>query len=476
MSLKKYYLFISLIFSVVLSMPIAHASVNDDLNSYFNSLGFSSNVTSPQAYHGQQAGYYTGGSVFMRSATRDVQLVQLELPSFRSGCSGIDLYTGGFSFINSDQIIPLMQNIMNNSASYAFTLAMETASPALANVMKYWNDFASKINQANINSCEMAESLVGGMWPRVRGAQQRVCQDIGSNSNGLFTDWAQAKQKCGTGNEFTNTMNKARNDPRYKNLVFDSGNITWKAIKQNNLFGSDDELAQFFMSLSGTVIIYKDGAGDDEPVKLSPPLPSLMDKDKNNLIKTLLEGGEVTTYKCDTLDVDGCLHPSKDGKILITKDKAFGNRIKNLLDDMVNKIIDDQPLTPEEIGLLQSTSLPIYKMLNVQAAFAKDKKIIDVSSYADAVATDILFQYLEQSLQIIRNNIAASQYSEAILAELKPNIDKELDQLRESQKTAYSRMAISIQLIQQTQVIERMLAGDLSTDLANSLSWARGLK
>lgn len=466
------------ILSFVLSLMFvqsACASVNQDLNSYFNSLGFSSNITSPQAYHGQQAGYYTGGSVFMRSATRDVQLVQLQLPSYRSGCSGIDIFTGGFSYINNDQMVALMQNIMNNAGSYAFTLALETASPSLANVMKYWNDFASKVNQANINSCEMAESLVGGMWPKVRGAQQRVCQDIGSNTKGLFTDWAQAKQKCGT-NEFNSTMDKARNDPRYKNLVFDNGNITWKAIKQNNLFGNDEELAQFFMSLSGTVIIYKDGTGDDAPVKFSPPLPSLMDKERNNLIKALLEGGEVTIYKCDTLDAEGCLHPSKDGKISISKDQGFGSRIKKLLDDMVDKIIDDKPLTQEEIGLLQSTSLPVYKMLNVQAAFAKDKQILDVSSDADAIATDILFQYLEQSLQIIRNNVSASQYSEAILAELRPNIDKELEQLREAQKTAYSRMAMSIQMIQQTQVIERMLAGDLSADLANSLSWAKGLK
>jgi len=472
MSLKKYI--ISLILPI-LYLNITHASVSEDLNNYFNSLGFSSNVTSPQAYHGQQAGFYTGGSVFARSAVRDVQLMQIELPSFRSGCSGIDIFTGGFSFINSDQIIPLMQNIMNNSASYAFTLAMETASPVLANVMKYWNDFASKVNQANINSCEMAESLVGGMWPKVRGAQQRVCQDIGSNTHGLFTDWAQAKQKCGNGDEFSKTMDKARTDPRYKNLVFDSGNITWKAIKQNNLFGSDDELAQFFMSLSGTVILYKNGTGDDASVTLSPPLPSLMDKDQNNLIKAILEGGDVTIYKCDTLDADGCLKP-KEGKLTILKENAFGNRIKLLLEDMVNKIISDEALTPEEIGLLQSTSLPIYKMLNVQAAFAKDKNILDIASYSEAVATDILFQYLEQSLIVIRNNVAATQYSEAILAELRPNIDKELDQLRESQKSAYSRMAISIQMIQQTQVIERMLAGDLSTDLSNSISWAKGLR
>lgn len=456
-------------------VPQALASVLDDMNNYFNALGFSSNITSPQAYHGQQAGYYTGGSAFMRSAVRDVQIVQIGLPSYRSGCSGIDLFSGGFSFIDSDQMMDLMHNIMNNSASYAFTLAMETASPALANVMKYWNDFASKVNQANINSCEMAESLVGGTWPRVRGAQQRVCQDIGSNTKGLFTDWAQAKQQCAT-TAFSSTMEKARHDPRYQGLVFDSGNIAWKAIKHNNLFGNDDELAQFFMSLSGTVIIYKDGEGDDAPIKLSPPLPSLMDKDKNNLIKALLEGGEVTIYQCDTLDEDGCLRPSNKGKITITKDQAFGGRIKSMLDDMADKIIDDLPLTDEEIGLLQSTSLPVYKMLNVQAAFSKDKKILDVSSYADTIAADIVFQYLEQSLQTIRNNLSAFQYSDVILAELRPNIDKALDQLREAQKTAYGRMAMSVQMIQQTQAIESMLAGGLSTDLANSLSWAKGLK
>lgn len=452
----------------------AFAGVNDDLNNYFNGLGFSSNVTSPQAYHGQQAGFYTGGSLFMRSPVRDVQIVQLDLPSYRSGCSGIDMYAGGFSFIDNDQVVQLLQNLMNHSASYAFTLAMETATPELANVMKYWNDLAQKINQANINSCEAAEGLVGGMWPRVRGAQQRVCQDIGS-SGGVFSDWAQAKQKCGMGNGFSSTMDKARNDPHYKNFVFDSGNIVWKAIKQNNLISGDDELAEFFMSLSGTIIISKMGSGDDAPVKFNPPLPSLMDKENNNLIQKLLHGGEVTLYRCDTIDVDGCLNPKANLTITISKEKGFANRIRQLLDSMVNKIIDDTALSEEEIGLLQQTSLPIYKMLNVQVAFAKNKDILHIPDYAEAVATDIIYQYLGQILQTIRNSIASSQSPEELLAKLQPNIDKELEQLRDEQKNAYTRMATSIQLIQQTQVIERMLASDLSTELASNLSWAKGL-
>lgn len=476
MRLVKQYIFIIILLGNLIFQHLSFASgVDDDLNNYFNNMGFSTNITSPQAYQSQQAGYYTGGSIFARTPVRNVQLVQVELPSYRAGCGGIDIYSGGFSFVKYNDLVNLMQNIMNNSASYAFTLAMETATPELANVMKYINDKAAEINRANINSCETAEALVGGAWPRTRATQQQVCRDIGGSSGGLFDDWAQARQKCGTGDEFNSTMDKARTDPRYKNMVFDSGNIVWKIIKQNNLLNGDDELAQFFMSLSGTVIISKDTSGDDSPVHFNP-LPGLMDKDQNNLIHALLVGGDVNIYKCDTLDEDGCLQPDNTAKVTITSDHAFGNRIKNLLDDMVDKVITDQPLTTEEIGLLQATSLPVYKMLNVQAAYAKDKDTLDISGYSDIIASDIIFQYLEESLHIIRANIAGSQYPEEILKSLQPNIDKELAELRDEQKNAYSRMAMSIQFIEKTQMIEKMLAGDLSSQLGDSLSWAKGLK
>lgn len=475
--MKKNNILLLLFTNLMMISVQANANLSGDLNNYYNNLGFSSNVTSPQAYQGQQAGYYTGGSIFARAPVRDVQLVQIEMPGYRAGCAGINMYTGGFSFIKDGQFTQLLKNIMSDSAGYTFALAMETATPELANVMKYINDKAAEINRANINSCEMAETLVGGAWPRTRATQQQICRDIGSNTSGLFTDWAQARQQCGTGNEFNKTMDAARNDPRYKNMVFDSGNVVWRVIKENNLLNGDDELAQFFMSLSGTVIIAKDGNGDDAPVKYTP-LPGLMDKDTNNLIHALLVGGEVNIYKCDTLDENGCLmqQSNKQMKITISPDDAFGNRVRHLLEDMVNKVIDDKPLTQEEIGLLQATSLPIYKMLNVQVAYSKDKDTLDIAGYSDIIATDIIFQYLEESLHIIRENVAASQYPESILSALQPNIDKELADLREEQKSAYSRMSMSIQLIEKTQMIEKMLAGDLSTQLGNSLSWAKGLK
>src|SRR5438309_755089 len=85
-----------------------HASINSDLTNFFNGMGFSNNETAPNAYQSQEAGYYSGGSLFARDSVRDVQIVQIDLPSFRSGCGGIDLFTGGFSFVNSQQLVDAM--------------------------------------------------------------------------------------------------------------------------------------------------------------------------------------------------------------------------------------------------------------------------------------------------------------------------------------------------------------------------------
>ena len=172
----------------------------------------------------------SGGSLFARDSVRDVQIVQIDLPSFRSGCGGIDLFTGGFSFVDSKQLIDAMQNIINNSLGYAFNLALESTTPEIANVMKYINTLSNDINRANINSCETAAGLVGAAWPKTHVAQQQVCQDIGT-SNGLFTDWAAAREGCSTGGDMTKTLNGASNNPSYKSMLLASGNIAWKAIQ-----------------------------------------------------------------------------------------------------------------------------------------------------------------------------------------------------------------------------------------------------
>ena len=56
---------------------MANASVDSDLNKFFNDLGGGSNYTSPAVMQGQSAGYMTGGAFFARMPTRNIQLISI---------------------------------------------------------------------------------------------------------------------------------------------------------------------------------------------------------------------------------------------------------------------------------------------------------------------------------------------------------------------------------------------------------------
>ena len=450
--------------------PLAQANISSDLNSFFDGMGFSNNTTAPNAYQSQEAGYYSGGSLFARDSVRDTQIASIDLPSFKSGCGGIDLFTGGFSFVNSDQLVNAMQNIINNAVGYSFNLALESATPEIANVMKYMNTLSNDINRANINSCETAAGLVGAAWPKTHVAQQQVCQDIGS-SNGLFTDWAAAREGCGAGGDMTSTLDSAKNNPQYQGMLLNSGNIAWKAIQQNSFLSSDPELAELFLSLSGTIIVAS--GNSDNATHQFKVLTSLASDDQ--LLKALLHGGSAKIYMCDTLDADGCLNPSIQS-VNVAQNSGLQVQVANMLDDMTTKILSDTALTQDEIGLLQATRLPIYKMLNVQSAFASDKSVMDLTSYSDVIATDILFQYLDENLSLVRTSVGSLQYPDNIMAQFTQGITQARANISHAQQNAYSQMAVATQLIEQTQNIEQMLAGQLSSQLTNTLKWADNLR
>jgi conjugative transfer pilus assembly protein TraH len=478
--LIHYYLVTLIVFFILITTNKACAnSIDHDLDQYFNDLGYSSNTTSPNVYHGQQAGYYTGGSVSLRNQVRDVQVVQYTLPSYRSGCGGIDLFAGSFSMITSDEMTALLQNILNSAGAYAFTLALESTTPEIENVMNKWNEYLSKINQANLNSCEMAENLVGGMWPKMRNSQQRVCEDVGSNT-GVFSDWAKARQGCGVGGDFNESMKKGMNDSRYQEMMFNQGNIVWMALQKNKLLRDDTQLAELFMSLSGTVILDNNGNGDNPTTHKS--YPALVEN--NNLVKALLDGGNATIYHCnDTTQTRSdlkvsqvCLKLEPYQTITVSENNGFKKHVAKLLNSIAEKIRGNEALSQEEIGLLQATSLPVYKMLTVQTAYMKDGKLPDVNQYSDVIAIDIVYQYLHESLSIIKASVAITPFPDEIIAEIEPSIDRELEMLAHQRTTAYSQLAVTTQLIEQTQDMERMLAGSLSTDFASTLSWAKGLR
>ena len=120
--------------ALMLLSTAVNADVNSDLNDFFGKLGFETNTTMPHAWQGQAAGYASGGSIYMRTAVKQVQLFSMQVPSLNAGCGGIDAYLGSFSHITGDQLQRFVKQIMGNAAGYFFDLALQTTVPEMKQV------------------------------------------------------------------------------------------------------------------------------------------------------------------------------------------------------------------------------------------------------------------------------------------------------------------------------------------------------
>jgi conjugative transfer pilus assembly protein TraH len=112
----------SLIFLVLFQQ--SSCDIGSDLEGFFNKMGTATNSTSPGVHHDQSAGYYNGGGLSVRNRARNSQLATLQLPNFKAGCGGIDMFTGGFSFVSSAELVNALKSIGSSAVSYGFMLAI----------------------------------------------------------------------------------------------------------------------------------------------------------------------------------------------------------------------------------------------------------------------------------------------------------------------------------------------------------------
>ena len=118
-------------------------------------------TTSPNYFSGQQRGYYSGGSFNARWPNTSTYPVTVEMPRVKSGCGGIDVFMGGFSFMNTDYLVDKLQGILSGAASVAFDLALKTLCEQCSNTIKNFEALSDKLNSMQLDECAAAKELVG---------------------------------------------------------------------------------------------------------------------------------------------------------------------------------------------------------------------------------------------------------------------------------------------------------------------------
>ncbi|EOU8107994.1 conjugal transfer pilus assembly protein TraH, partial [Escherichia coli] len=328
--------------------PAASADVNSDMNQFFNKLGFASNTTQPGVWQGQAAGYAYGGSLYARTQVKNVQLISMTLPDINAGCGGIDAYLGSFSFINGEQLQRFVKQIMSNAAGYFFDLALQTTVPEIKTAKDFVQKMASDINSMNLSSCQAAQGIIGGLFPRTQVSQQKVCQDIAGESN-IFADWAASRQGCTVGGKSDSVRDKASD--KDKERVTKNINIMWNALSKNRMFDGNKELKEFVMTLTGSLVFGPNG-------EITPLSARTTDR---SIIRAMMEGGTAKIYHCN--DSDKCLKVVADTPVTISRDNALKSQITKLLASIQNKAVSDTPLDDKEKGFISSTTIPVFKYL-----------------------------------------------------------------------------------------------------------------
>ena len=114
----------------------------------------------PSYIQGQERGYYSGGNFSARWQDQTTFPITTTLPHIKSGCGGIDVFMGGFSFMNSQYLVSKLQSILSNAAGVAFDLALKTLCEQCSNTIKNMEALSDTLNHIQMNECAAGKALV----------------------------------------------------------------------------------------------------------------------------------------------------------------------------------------------------------------------------------------------------------------------------------------------------------------------------
>ncbi len=432
------------------SVP-AHAGLDTDLQDWWDDLGGSASTTGPTSFEGQAAGYYTLGNIRARTGTRVSTLTSFSLPSVEAGCGGIDLFAGSFSFISEDELIQLSKAIAANAVGYAFDLALETISPVIAETMKDLRSRLQELNLGNINSCEAAKGIVSAVWPKQALARDKICAEIGS-SNGVFTDYANARHECGKKSGQDGATSSA--NARQAETIPDNVNLAWHIIRgeriaNNYWLKDDDEMAEIAQTITGTIIMDKGNINHFKSKAID-----------DKFLEAVLRGGDLDYYKCG--DTDDCLSVSET-TLTLAQGESFRGRVETAINELIDNVENNTAPSADNIDMVNRTTIPLWRILNVYSAYSGPIVSAETETLIEVVANDLLVQWLSSIVSEVRSLVPSSELnghsSVQAWVEQVRDIQTAVYQLELSNNQNFQRV---LQLVERVEFIEQSLSSRLA--------------
>ena len=436
----------------------------DSMQKFFNDAGYAANITGAKAVMHQEGGYVSAGSGFIRTPVRTLQLIHVQAPSYKMGCGGIDLFTGGVSFISSEQLTKFGQAIMQNAVPFAIDLALQTWAPGLKSALDKLKEWAQKINDFNMSSCEFAQTAVAGIMAEFtpKSRNEFICKTYANQTNDM--SWLEARAGCTDAAKNESHNANAKKKPELADIIKQNRNLVWYFLMKNALLKENLVLSQYLMGMTGT-LVNTSKSGD---IKLRAYEPLVTDE-KSAGIEVMLKGqptsGEpqqIKIYQCDTTDQEGCLSPV-DKEMVFDSSYALIPKVEEELKEIAAKVESDEGLTPAQQNMINAIDFPLLRLLenHITAGWIPEYHV-----YADILARIILSAYLnnlinEAKTALSQNDIGGDEDVKKLIKNLN-HVQQNI--VNKMHTKSYEKLQNQSTLLMRSLELEKIVVGEMSAE------------
>ena len=113
----------------------------------------------PMYFEGQKRGFYSGGGFSARWGSTVDPLVTITAPKMKGGCGGIDMFLGGFSFMDFNYLVDKLQKILASVPAVAFDLALNVLCEPCSKAIKSFEAITDSLNALQLDDCKAARGV-----------------------------------------------------------------------------------------------------------------------------------------------------------------------------------------------------------------------------------------------------------------------------------------------------------------------------
>lgn len=276
-------------------------------------------TTSPQAFNTPAMNGVAFGSFSARSPTQNFNIIAFDPPNINAGCSGIDMYMGSFSFINSEQLKTMLRAYAQGAVGFAFKAAIRSICGSCAATLDDLQAITQRLNTLGKNTCALSKATVNYLTnkPELLEKANRD-ESLLKTARQSVDDWFDGENKTKTGAR-GDRANQYNGNLVIRALFNSQATDRFGAAGESANFGMNGDLPDLIMNLVGTWIVPTDvndsksctGGNSGDCIKNPDVIVGKLNFD--HILKGQSEARErVVFYKCDTKDAEmACQKPTE---------------------------------------------------------------------------------------------------------------------------------------------------------------------